>query len=56
MRHIWDFLHDNSGTTTIEYGFIALLISIAVVGSAPVIGTKVTADIFHAAAGIISPP
>jgi pilus assembly protein Flp/PilA len=34
------FVSDESGTTVIEYGLIALLISIGVIGALAVIGTS----------------
>jgi pilus assembly protein Flp/PilA len=33
------FVRDQSGTIAVEYGLIALLISVGIVGSLPLIGT-----------------
>ncbi len=37
------FLKDESGATAIEYGLIAALISVAIIGGAQTIGSKLTA-------------
>jgi len=37
-----DFLHDNSGATAIEYGLIAALISVAVIGGYKAISGELT--------------
>ncbi len=37
------FLKDESGATAIEYGLIAALISVAIIGGAQTIGTRLTA-------------
>ena len=34
------FLNDESGATAIEYGLIAALISVAIIGAATTLGTK----------------
>jgi pilus assembly protein Flp/PilA len=34
------FLNDESGATAIEYGLIAALISVAIIGAATTMGTK----------------
>jgi pilus assembly protein Flp/PilA len=36
------FLNDESGATAIEYGLIAMLISVAIVGVVGAVGTNVT--------------
>jgi pilus assembly protein Flp/PilA len=35
------FLRDASGTTAIEYGLIAALIAVAIIGAAGVLGTPI---------------
>ncbi|AMD60575.1 Flp family type IVb pilin [Rhizobium pusense] len=37
------FLKDESGATAIEYGLIAALISVAIIGGASAVGTKLNA-------------
>lgn len=37
------FLKDESGATAIEYGLIAALISVAIVGGATTVGTQIKA-------------
>lgn len=37
------FLKDETGTTAIEYGLIAMLIAIAVIGGATQVGTQIQA-------------
>ncbi|WCK13209.1 Flp family type IVb pilin [Agrobacterium tumefaciens] len=37
------FLKDESGATAIEYGLIAALISVAIIGSATTVGSKLSA-------------
>ena len=41
----WKFLRDTSGATAIEYGLIAGLISIAVVGGATAVGNSSTVQL-----------
>jgi pilus assembly protein Flp/PilA len=36
------FLSDRSGATAIEYGLIAALISVAIIGAATTLGTKLS--------------
>jgi pilus assembly protein Flp/PilA len=37
------FLNDEAGATLIEYGLIAALVSVAVIGAATTLGTKLSA-------------
>ena len=39
---IGSFLRDESGATAIEYGLIAALISVVIIGAATTMGTKLT--------------
>jgi pilus assembly protein Flp/PilA len=41
MKFVSRFLKDESGATAIEYGLIAALISVAIVGGAGSLGTNV---------------
>ena len=40
MKKVLHFLRDESGATAIEYGLIASLIAIAVIGAAGLVGTN----------------
>lgn len=42
---LWKFLKDERGATAIEYGLIAGLISIAVVGGATAVGNSSTVQL-----------
>jgi pilus assembly protein Flp/PilA len=39
---IKSFLNDNSGATAIEYGLIAALVSVVIIGALTTLGTKLT--------------
>jgi pilus assembly protein Flp/PilA len=41
MTVITRFLKDESGATAIEYGLLAALISVVIIGSVKILGTKV---------------
>jgi pilus assembly protein Flp/PilA len=43
MQHISKFLRDESGATAIEYGLIAGLIAVVIIGSVSAVGTKISA-------------
>ena len=43
MTLLGRFIHDESGATAIEYGLIAGLIAVVIIGSLTTIGTKVNA-------------
>ena len=47
MTLVARFLKNESGATAIEYGLIAALISVAIIGGATAVGTSVT-DVFEA--------
>lgn len=38
------FLKDESGATAIEYGLLAALISVVIIGTVTIIGTKLSAN------------
>lgn len=38
MKALGSFLHDDKGATAIEYGLIAALISVALIGGATILG------------------
>jgi pilus assembly protein Flp/PilA len=44
------FMNDESGATAIEYGLIAALISVAIIGAATTLGTKLSST-FNAVSG-----
>ena len=55
MQNFARFLKDESGATAIEYGLIAALIAVAIIGAVTTVGTN-TSDTFDAvAAGIATP-
>jgi pilus assembly protein Flp/PilA len=41
MTKLISFIHNDSGATAIEYGLIASLIAVAIIGAAGSVGTKV---------------
>jgi pilus assembly protein Flp/PilA len=43
MKHVSDFINDENGSTAIEYGLIASLISIAAITAFTTVGTKLSA-------------
>ncbi len=43
MKNVVRFLKDKSGATAIEYGLIAALIAVAVIGGVSQLGTKANA-------------
>jgi pilus assembly protein Flp/PilA len=43
MRNITKFLKDESGATAIEYGLIAGLIAVVIIGAVSTVGTKISA-------------
>ncbi len=47
------FLVDNRGTTAIEYGIIASLISIIIIGAVASIGEATSNNVFTAIAGFL---
>ena len=40
---LWHFVADESGVTAIEYGLVASLVSIVIIGAASLIGTTLAA-------------
>jgi pilus assembly protein Flp/PilA len=43
MRHLLHrFINDQSGVTAIEYGLIASLVAVAIIGAVSTLGTKLT--------------
>ena len=43
MRHLLHrFINDQSGVTAIEYGLIASLVAVAIIGAVSALGTKLT--------------
>ena len=49
------FINDESGATAIEYGLIAALISVAIIGAVTTVGGDLTA-IFNKVAAALVPP
>lgn len=52
---IRDFLHNESGATAIEYGLIAALIAVVIIGAVQTIGTNLSDTFGKVAAGVKSP-
>jgi len=50
MTNLMKFVKDESGATAIEYGLIAALISVAIIGAATTLGTKLSST-FGAVSG-----
>ncbi len=42
MNKFTAFMNDESGATAIEYGLIAALVSVAIIGALTTLGTKLT--------------
>ncbi len=42
MNKLSTFMNDESGATAIEYGLIAALVSVAIIGALTTLGTKLT--------------
>lgn len=53
MRRMLDFFSDESGATAIEYGLIAGLIAVVIIGAVTAVGTKVSNQ-FSAVAGALN--
>lgn len=53
MKLVARFVKDESGATAIEYGLIAALISVAIIGGATALGSNIDAT-FNSVAGSIN--
>ena len=42
MNALFDFLRDDSGATAIEYGLIAALIAVVIIGAVTTVGTNLS--------------
>ena len=42
MQKLWNFSHDESGATAIEYGLIAALIAVVIIGAVTAVGTSLS--------------
>ena len=42
MKHIFNFIRNDSGATAIEYALIASLIAVAIIGAVTTVGGKVS--------------
>jgi pilus assembly protein Flp/PilA len=52
MKFLARFLRDETGATAIEYGLIAALISVVIIGATTSVGTKVRATFTSVAAAL----
>jgi len=53
MKNVMKFLKNKSGATAIEYGLIAALIAVAVIGAVTTLGTE-TAETFSDVSGAMA--
>jgi pilus assembly protein Flp/PilA len=51
-RFVTRFLNDESGATAIEYGLIAALIAVVIIGAVTSVGTKVSSTFTSVAAAL----
>ncbi len=49
-----DFVRDKSGATAIEYGLIAALISVVIIGAITLVGTNLSGTFNHIASALSS--
>jgi pilus assembly protein Flp/PilA len=54
LKKILNFLKDEEGVTAIEYALIAVLVAIALVGGATLLGTNINGR-FDQVAGVVGP-
>lgn len=54
MQLLHSFLDDESGATAIEYGLIAALISVVIIGALSTIGTNLNAAFTRIGSGLVS--
>jgi pilus assembly protein Flp/PilA len=54
MTTIKSFMNDESGATAIEYGLIAALISVVIIGALSTIGTNLNAAFTKIGSGLVS--
>ncbi len=54
MKFVSRFLKDESGATAIEYGLIAALISVAIVGGASTLGNNVGATFTNVGGNMVA--
>jgi len=52
IKAVRSFIHDDSGATAIEYGLIAALIAVVIIGAVTAVGTSLSAT-FQTVAGSI---
>jgi pilus assembly protein Flp/PilA len=52
MNKLFAFLRDESGATAIEYGLIAALISVVIIGAVQLVGQNLTATFQAVAAAV----
>jgi pilus assembly protein Flp/PilA len=55
MKTIQKFIRDEEGVTAIEYGLIAALIAVVIIGSVTVIGTKLDAIFSYIGTKLVVP-
>jgi pilus assembly protein Flp/PilA len=55
MNLISRFVRDESGATAIEYGLIASLIAVVIIGAVSAVGTSLTATFTRVSTGLTTP-
>ncbi|MBC6981647.1 Flp family type IVb pilin [Caulobacter sp. 17J80-11] len=55
-KFVTRFIKDESGATAIEYGLIAALIAVAIIGAVGALGKQVKATFTAAETGMANPP
>jgi len=52
MQSFLKFLHEESGATAIEYGLIAALIAVVIIGAVTVVGTSLSTTFTSVSTGL----
>jgi pilus assembly protein Flp/PilA len=52
MQKFWNLVHDESGATAIEYGLIAALIAVVIIGAVTAVGTSLSTTFTSVSTGL----
>jgi pilus assembly protein Flp/PilA len=52
MQKFWHFVRDESGATAIEYGLIAALIAVVIIGAVTAVGTSLSTTFTSVSTGL----
>lgn len=55
MEMIKNFIQEEDGVTAIEYGLIAALIAVVIIGSVTIVGTKLDAIFTYISGKLVAP-